>query len=115
MTQNPLSLSVMPLRLPASVSLLLTALVSHIIFYARGFVIHWCIEVLWKQGTLPFIAQFRGDPVMIDEPKENLLAAATILSTESRHSAWLDSALRQGSAWSGPFDVMSEFSDTIKS
>jgi hypothetical protein len=51
---------------------------------------------------------------MIAEPKENLLAAATILSTESRHSAWLDSAIRHGSAWSGPFDVMSAFSETIE-
>jgi hypothetical protein len=49
---------------------------------------------------------------MIVEPKENLLAAATILSTESRHSAWIDSAIRQGSAWSGPFDVRSAFIDT---
>ena len=51
--------------------------------------------------------------VITAEPKENLLAAVTILSTESRHSAWLDSAVRQGSAWSGPFDVMSAFSDAI--
>jgi len=35
--------------------------------------------------------------------KEYALAAATIASTESRHSAWFDSALRKGSAWSGPF------------
>ncbi|KAI9509478.1 ferritin-like domain-containing protein [Russula earlei] len=39
------------------------------------------------------------------QDKEYLLAAATILSTESRHSAWLDSAIRKGSAWSGPFDT----------
>jgi hypothetical protein len=51
---------------------------------------------------------------MIAESKENLLAAATILSTESRHSAWLDSALGQGSAWSGPFDVISVFNDAIQ-
>ncbi len=50
---------------------------------------------------------------MVVEPKENLLAAATILSTESRHSAWLDSAIRQGSAWSGPFDVISSFNDAV--
>ena len=52
--------------------------------------------------------------VMIAESKENLLAATTILSTESRHSAWLDSALGQGSAWSGPFDVISVFNDVIQ-
>lgn len=52
--------------------------------------------------------------MMIGGPKENLLAAATILSTESRHSAWLDSAIGQGSAWSGPFDVRSAFSDAVK-
>jgi hypothetical protein len=52
--------------------------------------------------------------VMIAESKENLLAVATILSTESRHSAWLDSALGQGSAWSGPFDVISVFNDAIQ-
>lgn len=52
---------------------------------------------------------------MIAESKENLLAAATILSTESRHSAWLDSTLRKGSAWSGPFDVIvSVFNDPIR-
>jgi hypothetical protein len=48
--------------------------------------------------------------VVIAETKEYILAGATILSTESRHSAWLDSALRKGSAWSGPFDVRSIFS-----
>lgn len=47
--------------------------------------------------------------------KEYLLAAATILSTESRHSGWVDSAIRKGSAWSGPFDVRSTFSDFVKS
>ena len=52
--------------------------------------------------------------MMTVEPKENLLAAATILSTESRHSAWLDSAIGQGSAWSGPFDVRLAFSDPVK-
>jgi len=45
--------------------------------------------------------------------KENLLAAATILSTESRHSAWLDSALGQGSAWSGPFDTPLDLSQAF--
>ncbi|KAH8992562.1 ferritin-like domain-containing protein [Lactarius hatsudake] len=38
------------------------------------------------------------------ENKDYLLAAATVLSTEVRHSAWVDSAIRKGSAWSGPFD-----------
>ncbi|KAH9057503.1 ferritin-like domain-containing protein [Lactarius vividus] len=37
--------------------------------------------------------------------KDYLLAAATVLSTEARHSAWVDSATRKGSAWSGPFDT----------
>lgn len=61
MTPSPLSLLVMPLRLLASVSLPLTALVSHVIFYTRGFVVYWCIEILQQQGTLSFYAQFRGD------------------------------------------------------
>ncbi|KAF8262818.1 ferritin-like domain-containing protein [Lactarius quietus] len=39
------------------------------------------------------------------ENKDYLLAAATVLSTEARHSAWVDSAIRKGSAWSGPFDT----------
>lgn len=39
------------------------------------------------------------------ENKDYLLAAATVLSTEVRHSAWVDSAIRKGSAWSGPFDT----------
>ncbi len=51
--------------------------------------------------------------MMVVKRKENLLAVSTILSTESRHSAWLDSAIRQGSAWSGPFDVTSAFNDAI--
>jgi hypothetical protein len=51
--------------------------------------------------------------VVIAESKEYLLAATTILSTESRHSSWIDSALRKGSAWSGPFDVRSTFSDVV--
>ncbi|KAH9172028.1 ferritin-like domain-containing protein [Lactarius sanguifluus] len=37
--------------------------------------------------------------------QDYLLAAATVLSTEARHSAWVDSATRKGSAWSGPFDT----------
>ena len=37
--------------------------------------------------------------------QDYLLAAATVLSTEARHSAWIDSAVRERSAWSGPFDV----------
>ncbi|KAI9452782.1 ferritin-like domain-containing protein [Lactarius psammicola] len=39
------------------------------------------------------------------ENKDYLLAATTVLSTEARHSAWVDSAIRKGSAWSGPFDT----------
>jgi hypothetical protein len=76
-------------------------------YNTRGFVIHWCIEVLRQQGTLPSIPSVPSSEAMIADSKENLLAAATILSTESRHSAWLDSALGKGSAWSGPFDVIS--------
>ena len=86
----------------------MTVPISHVI--TRGFVVHWCIEVLCQQGTL-YAPSVPRSGVMIAESKENLLAAATILSTESRHSAWLDSALRQGSAWSGPFDVISMFND----
>jgi len=39
------------------------------------------------------------------ENKDYLLAAATVLSTEARHSAWVDSSIRKGSAWSSPFDT----------
>lgn len=61
-----------------------------------------------------YIFSVPSSVVMIAESKENLLAAVTILSTESRHSAWLDSALRHGSAWSGPFDVISVLDDAIQ-
>ena len=55
------------------------------------------------------------DPrALIAVSKEYLLAAATILSTESRHSGWLDSVMRKGSAWSGPFDVRSTLRDSIR-
>ncbi len=54
-TPSPLSLLAMPLKLSASVSLSLTVPISHIIPYTRGFVIHWCIEVLRQQGTLASI------------------------------------------------------------
>ncbi|KAI0065304.1 hypothetical protein BV25DRAFT_1869007 [Artomyces pyxidatus] len=37
--------------------------------------------------------------------KDYLLAAATILSVEARHSAWLESAVRKGSAWNTAFDT----------
>ncbi|KAI0043576.1 hypothetical protein FA95DRAFT_1609265 [Auriscalpium vulgare] len=37
--------------------------------------------------------------------KDYLLAAATILSTEARQSAWVESAVRKGAAWSGPFET----------
>ena len=53
-------------------------------------------------------------PVMTAEAKEYALAIGTVLSTEARHSAWLDSAIQKGSAWSGPFDVILMFSDVIK-
>ena len=55
-----------------------------------------------------------GPRALIAGSKEYLLAAATILSTESRHSGWLDSAMRRGSAWSGPFDVRSSFRDGVR-
>jgi len=60
--------------------------------------------------TLSHALEAVGDAAYIGasklfENKEYVLAAATILSTESRHSAWLDSAIRKGSAWSGPFDT----------
>ncbi|THH05403.1 hypothetical protein EW146_g9913 [Bondarzewia mesenterica] len=37
--------------------------------------------------------------------KDYLLAAATILSTEARHSAWINSAVREGNPWSGPYET----------
>ncbi|KAA1473603.1 hypothetical protein DENSPDRAFT_859966 [Dentipellis sp. KUC8613] len=37
--------------------------------------------------------------------KDYLLAAATILSTEARQSAWINSAVRKGAAWSGAFET----------
>lgn len=47
------------------------------------------------------------------EDKDYLLAAATVLSTEARHSAWIDSAVREGSAWSGPFDTPLDLSQAF--
>ncbi|KAI0319459.1 ferritin-like domain-containing protein [Amylostereum chailletii] len=37
--------------------------------------------------------------------KDYLLAAATVLSTEARHSTWADSAVRHSAGWSGPYDT----------
>ncbi|KAH9997417.1 ferritin-like domain-containing protein [Russula compacta] len=47
------------------------------------------------------------------EDKEYALAIGTILSTEARHSAWLDSAIQKGSAWSGPFDTPLDLKQAI--
>lgn len=43
--------------------------------------------------------------------KEYLTAAASILSTEARHAAWVASAVNQHQPWSGAFDVPLEFSE----
>ncbi|KAG8759067.1 hypothetical protein FRC12_009858 [Ceratobasidium sp. 428] len=37
--------------------------------------------------------------------KDYLTAAAAILTTESRHSAWISSSVNMGTPWSGAFDV----------
>lgn len=37
--------------------------------------------------------------------KDYLTAAGAILTTESRHSAWVSSAVNKGAAWSGPLDT----------
>ncbi|TFY77487.1 hypothetical protein EWM64_g6526 [Hericium alpestre] len=37
--------------------------------------------------------------------RDYLMAAATILGVEARHSSWLDSAVRKGAAWSTSFDT----------
>lgn len=37
--------------------------------------------------------------------KQYLTAAASVLSTEARHAAWVSSAVGKGSAWSGALDV----------
>lgn len=87
-------------------------LLSHF-FYSRGLGIHRRDEVIRRQGRLAVLSSL--DPrALIVGSKEYLLAAATILSTESRHSGWLDSVMRQGSAWSGPFDVRSTLRDSIR-
>ncbi|KAG9017735.1 hypothetical protein FRB93_004546 [Tulasnella sp. JGI-2019a] len=41
--------------------------------------------------------------------KAYLRAAGAIASTESRHAAWISSAVEQGPAWSGPLDVPLDF------
>ncbi|KAI0291217.1 ferritin-like domain-containing protein [Multifurca ochricompacta] len=47
------------------------------------------------------------------ESKDYVLAVATILSTEARHSAWVDSAIRKGSAWSGVYDTPLDFNQAF--
>jgi len=37
--------------------------------------------------------------------KEYLTAAASVLTTEARHAAWVSSAVNKGAAWSGALDV----------
>lgn len=37
--------------------------------------------------------------------EDYLTAAGSILTTESRHSAWVGSAVRKGTPWSGAFDT----------
>ncbi|KAG9001712.1 hypothetical protein FRB90_011553 [Tulasnella sp. 427] len=39
------------------------------------------------------------------ENKDYLTAAAAVLTTEARHSAWVSSAVNKGAPWSGPLDT----------
>ncbi|KAI0260678.1 ferritin-like domain-containing protein [Gloeopeniophorella convolvens] len=60
--------------------------------------------------TLSHALETVGDSAYIGasrfvQSKDTLVAAATILSVEARHSAWLDSAVRKGSPWSSSFDT----------
>jgi hypothetical protein len=116
MIPSPLSVLAMPLKLSASVSLLLTVPISYVIPMKGDSSYIGASKLFANKVRSPLILPLfpvQGDALIIVEPKENLLAAATILSTESRHSAWLDSVIRQGSAWSGPFDVISPFNDGV--
>jgi len=57
-------------------------------------------EVLEGVGVTAYLgaAQFLTNPAF-------LTAAGSILTTEARHNAWLNSAVKKNSAWSGPMDV----------
>jgi len=43
--------------------------------------------------------------------KDYLTAAGSILTTESRHAAWVASAVNMGTPWSGAFDVPLDFDE----
>ncbi|KAG8862912.1 hypothetical protein FRB96_000332 [Tulasnella sp. 330] len=45
--------------------------------------------------------------------KDYLTAAGSILTTESRHAAWVASAVNMGSPWSGALDVPLDFNDVF--
>jgi hypothetical protein len=50
------------------------------------------------------VSAYAGAAQLVSD-KKLLTAAATILSTEARHTSWTRSAVNKGSGWSGAFDV----------